>query len=170
MSSLSIIRTYVAGRTIGAVYTINGRRCSTLVGGAADAVEATLRSRLGLTTTNTVDFAVSRGALVEVPVYEDHTRGKNWLAIITIDPAAPGGLRREFARRGRGPFYYLVGDIAEGDAVEFGADYYSGSGRRSANRWYGVVRSVTSERVTIEPCDDPFVAAELAEAAVRAAA
>lgn len=86
-------------------------------------------------------FPVENGALTDVPVYESHQRGKNWMATIADDPRSPGGLRREFADRARGAkYHYMVPEgLKPGDAVEFGADYISGGGKRSANRWHGVV-------------------------------
>jgi len=93
-----------------------------------------------------VKIPLEMGALTDAPVYEPHRRGKNWFAKITLDPKAPGGLRREFAprARGEGNYYILPKDWGPGTPVEFGADYYTGSGRRSPTRWYGVITKVTS--------------------------
>lgn len=96
---------------------------------------------------------IEDGALVEVPCYEKHIRSKNWLATISPDPSAPGGLSRSFQDRGRGRYYYLVGGLSVGDAVEFGADYYTGSGSKRATRRYGVVRSITPDGIEIEEFD-----------------
>jgi len=46
-------------------------------------------------------FKVEDGALVEVPIYETHSRGRNWLAIIESDPQAPNGLKRQFVTNGK---------------------------------------------------------------------
>jgi hypothetical protein len=91
-------------------------------------------------------------ALVEVPVWESHRRGRNWAATISPDPRAPGGLARDFWPKARGRYYYLVPALEPPVPVEFGADYYSGSGhlyRRS--RWYGVVLAATPDRLYLEP-------------------
>ncbi|OYT50381.1 hypothetical protein B6U83_00110 [Thermoplasmatales archaeon ex4484_36] len=105
-----------------------------------------LRLAFGLETVpeddgNNVVLRKELGALVEVPVYCGHPRGKNWMAKITPDPASPGGLHRDFFKRAKGKYYYMVpsGSLSPGDRVEFGADYYTGSGRREKKRWYGVV-------------------------------
>lgn len=87
---------------------------------------------------------VEDGALVSVPpdCWESHSRGKNWLAIISSNPSQPGGLEREFQPKAKGDYYYLTSGLAAGQALEFGADYYSGSGRKSSRRWYGVVVAI----------------------------
>jgi hypothetical protein len=84
---------------------------------------------------------IEDGALANVPsgLWESHKRGKNWLAVITPSPSSPGGLSRNFAAKARGDLYYIVPDWSVGDAVEFGADYYSGKGRKNDKRWYGFV-------------------------------
>lgn len=86
-----------------------------------------------------VALRVEDGALSTVPpdCWESHKRGKNWLAVITVDPTSPGGLRRLFATRAKGSSYYMLPKLEVGDAVEFGADYYSGGGRKNARRWHG---------------------------------
>lgn len=94
---------------------------------------------------------IEANALKKAPVWEDHKRGKNWFAKIAVDPTAPGGLRRDFASKARGDFTYLVPSwMKAGTPVEFGADYYSGSGRKHADRWYGVVKSVSDAAVEFE--------------------
>ena len=85
-------------------------------------------------------YLVKSGCLAEAPIWESHKRGKNWLAVITPSPAAPGGLERSFARRAKGDCFFFIDDIEVGSPVEFGADYYSGGGRKSSNRWYGVLQ------------------------------
>lgn len=84
-----------------------------------------------------VKLKVEKGALLEVPVYKSHKRGKNWLAIIELDPASPGGLKRRFLPRARGEYYYFIEPGTY--PVEFGADYYSSSYRKYPNRVYGVL-------------------------------
>jgi hypothetical protein len=99
-----------------------------------------------------ITLPVEHGALREVPpgCFESHSRGKNWLATIQIDPRAPGGLARVFQPRGYGDFYYLTEGLLAGTAVEFGADYYSGGGHKRPNRWYGVVLEVRSDAVVLQ--------------------
>lgn len=93
---------------------------------------------------------IEDGAMVEAPIYEAHSRGKNWMATIEADPAAPGGLAREFVKSGRGRYLYIVGPEAVGKAVEIAADYTSSGGKRRPKRWYGVVRNVTDAEIAIE--------------------
>lgn len=98
-------------------------------------------------------FAIEENALVEVPCFESHQRGKNWLAVISSDPSAPGGLHREFQPRGHGGYYYLVSGLKVGQPIEFGADYYSGSGRKSSLRFYGVITALTEQSLSVEKTD-----------------
>jgi hypothetical protein len=109
-----------------------------------DRKEAERRAKLGLRAGDT-DWSIEDGALIECPVYETHKRGKNWAATITVDPAKPGGLGREFWTHAKGESYYMVPALSVGDAVEFGGDYYSGSGRKTADRWYGYVVRIDPE-------------------------
>jgi hypothetical protein len=93
---------------------------------------------------------IEDGAMIDAPVYEHHRRGKNWMAIITANPTAPGGLARQFVEHVGGRYYYIVSPDLVGKPVEFGADYYSASENRSPKRWYGVVRAVTDASIAIE--------------------
>lgn len=92
---------------------------------------------------NEQEFTIETGALTDVPIYESHTRGKNWMASIDIDPSAPGGLKRAFFPTAKGEYYYLIDRLTLHDAIEFGADYTSGGGKRTAKRWYGVTTFVS---------------------------
>lgn len=97
---------------------------------------------------------VEYGAMMGAPAYEGHKRGRNWMAIIEIDPSAPGGLHREFVKQAHGStYYYMAPKSLMGKAVEFGADYFSGSGRRRRDREYGVVREITDDKIVIELFD-----------------
>jgi len=94
---------------------------------------------------------VEYGATMGAPVWENHKRGKNWMATIQIDPTAPGGLRRSFVDKARGAeYFYLVSPDLLGKPVEIGADYYSGGGNKTAVRKYGVIRILTDEKIGIE--------------------
>lgn len=93
---------------------------------------------------------LEQGAMMSVPVYESHRRGRNWMAVIQKDPKSPGGLARTFMEQARGEYFYLINGVKVGDPVEFGADYYSGSGKRSSTRWYGVVVALTDEEIVLE--------------------
>lgn len=90
---------------------------------------------------------VEQSHMMDAPIFETHNRGKNWLAVIEKDPKAPGGLGRKFKDKGKGDFYYSISGLKPGDAVEFGADYYSGSGRKNSRRWYGIVFGVDKDEI-----------------------
>lgn len=109
---------------------------------------------------NIRSLPVELGAFTNVPIHESHKRGKNWLAVITPDPRSPGGIGRAFATRAYGKYYYIVPPLEPGDAIEFGADYYTGGGRKVPRRWYGVVREVGEHEVVVEQCDTAFEAFE----------
>jgi len=108
-------------------------------------------------------YRIELGALKEVPIYEDHSRGKNWCAIISPDPKSPGGLYREFVERAHLPYYYMVDEIKVGDVLEFGADYYTRSRHKSANRLYAVVIAKTSTELVLEEFTKPQDAFEYAQ-------
>lgn len=112
---------------------------------------------------------VHNGALVESPIWENHARGKNWLAVIWADPLKPGGLGRQWMPHARGDYFYVVRDLRVGETVEFGADYVTGSGRKYTKRWYGFVREKTADKIVFEQCETPTDAIEAAKP-VRAAA
>ena len=99
-----------------------------------------------------VHLTIAGGALLESPVWEQHYRGTNYLAIIDVSPEMPGGLGRHFINKGKGDCLYIVDQIAVLDAVEFAGDYTTGVGRRQRNRWYGVVASKTDALMTLIPC------------------
>jgi hypothetical protein len=88
-------------------------------------------------------------AMLSVPVYEDHKRGKNWLASIQKDPSSPGGLARNFCKKGCGEYYYIIEDLKENTAID-GADYYTGGGNPRRDRWYGVVTEITEDVIKIK--------------------
>jgi hypothetical protein len=99
------------------------------------------------------DYRIEDGALIEVPCWENHNRGKNWMATIAADPKSPGGLARSFAEKAKGDSYYLVPNgLLPGMPIEFGSDYYTGSGRAQRSRWYGYVVSISPERLILHRC------------------
>jgi len=109
---------------------------------AAAQREEARRIELGLRPGDT-DYICEDGALIQVPCWESHSRGRNWFASISLNPSKPGGIARDF--HAKGDSYYMLPQLAPGQPVEFGADYYSGSGRRSSRRWYGYVVRVDAE-------------------------
>jgi hypothetical protein len=120
----------------------------------AERAEAERRAALGL-ADGEMGLEIEDGALAEVPpnCWESHTRGKNWCATITADPSAPAGLARDFWVKAKGSSYYHVpADLKTGDAVEFGADYYSARGNPSRKRWYGYIVRVEPNMVVLVQC------------------
>ena len=101
-----------------------------------------------------LNLAIELNALTECPVFETHKRGKNWAATIHPDPLGPGGLGRNFWKRAYGKYYYIVPEnLNINDYVEFGADYYSGSGRKNSHRWYGKVMEKSDKELILEKQD-----------------
>lgn len=98
------------------------------------------------------DYAIEGDALAECPVWGTHSRSKNWMAIISLDNTAPGGLAREFAEKAKGDCFYILPSLEVGDAIEFGADYYTGSGRKSPERWYGYIVRIEPTYLVLHRC------------------
>ena len=99
-----------------------------------------------------VTLTLANGALLGAPVYENHRRGSNWLAIIDIDATMPGGLARRFMNHGKGECMYVVEQVGLFDAVEFAADYTTSYGDKRRERWYGVVTAKTDDFLQVEQC------------------
>lgn len=124
---------------------------------AADAAKAEARAKrraeMGL-EDGQIALGIEDGALTQVPggCWESHRRGKNWFATITPCPSSPGGLARDFATKAHGDSYYMLPSLSAGDAVEFGADYYTGGGRKNASRWYGYVVRVEPTYLVLCEC------------------
>lgn len=89
------------------------------------------------------------GSLFKSPVWEDHYRGSNWLAVIDVDGSCPGGLSRRFMPRGKGESLYLVEQLGLFDPVEFGADYTTSVGRKKPRRVYGIVIAITELEIVV---------------------
>lgn len=111
---------------------------------------------------SSISLAIEDGYLTETPEWCSHRRGSNWAAVISIDPASPGGLGRQFVTRGKGDYLYSVAEMPVGTAVEFAGDYTRCSGKKDRNRTYGVVIEVTEAMMTIKEY-------ETGKAAIRAA-
>jgi len=113
---------------------------------------------------NIITLKVELGALTEVPCFCHHERGKNWCAEISRDPDSPGGLSRDWWRRGKGEFYYkLPQDVKTGVPIEFGGDYYTGGGKpRRERRWF-VLTKVEPHQITLEEYATPIKAIKAAE-------
>lgn len=101
-----------------------------------------------------VRLRLANKAMLDAPIYKEHQRGSNWLAIIDVDAKLPGGLSRRFLERGRGDCYYSIEPLALFDPVEFGADYTSMAGRKTKERWYGVVVALTEGVCIVEQTEN----------------
>jgi len=100
-------------------------------------------------------FQVINGGLLEMPIWRDHYRCRNWAAIISLAPTLPGGIDRWWFNRGSGPVKLIVpNELAVHDPIEFGADYIRGSGYRDPERWYGVILENEPTHLLVEPCKD----------------
>lgn len=65
--SIAVVRTYVAGNTLGVVYTLNGARCATLVGKAVAGYSSPKAMRNGrLWTADAASIAELLGATPEL--------------------------------------------------------------------------------------------------------
>lgn len=107
------------------------------------------REELGLGPDDD-DYRIEDGVLMAVPKWSSHKRSRCWMAKIDIDPSSPGGLSRDFFDRARGSGYYrMPSGLKPGDALEVAADYYSASGRKSGDRWYGYIVRVTPEILVV---------------------
>jgi len=83
-------------------------------------------------------YAIEDGC-VENLDYEAHARGKNWIAFVKPNRAAPGGLDREFWKHGSGRWYAFPRAIRPGDVIEMAGDYYTSRGGKRADRRYLLV-------------------------------
>jgi hypothetical protein len=95
--------------------------------------------------------------------YEAHRRGKNWVATVTKNLKAPGGLERRFWRKGSSINYIIPTGLSIGDYIEFGGDYYSSSGRPARNREYYYVQAIGNEAVWLKTVDKKDVGKKAAE-------
>lgn len=99
----------------------------------------------GLALARAVAYAVREGAYdledgcVANLSYESHSRGKNWVATVTPNRAAPGGLDREFWKHGSDKWYAAPSTLKAGDIIEMGGDYVSGRGNKTRDRRYVLV-------------------------------
>jgi hypothetical protein len=96
--------------------------------------------------TSFKDFAYAiEDGCVENHIFEAHKRGTNWIATVTPNRAAPGGLDRTFWRKGSGRWYAAPAPLKAGDLIEFAGDYTSGRGNKTRDRSYVLVLRVDSD-------------------------
>ncbi len=80
-------------------------------------------------------------------------RVKNWVAIVTKDYTAPGGLHRDFFKRGPQDRVFLPADLASGQWLEFGGDKVTSGGKRKNKRQYREVVSLSETVLELKPID-----------------
>lgn len=153
---MSLVKTLEAMRALGR----NEMKKNTVE--TLDDLEANLRPK-----EPSKEFRLTHlnGALLQVPVYEPHYRGTNYLAIIDVDGTAPGGLSRRFLQRGKGESFYLIEQLSLFDAVEFGADYTTSVGAKKRLRCYGFVAAITEMEIVIRSFDSGATACVAAKIA-----
>lgn len=121
------------------------------------------------TTTITYSIDPETRVLMQVPCWQSHSRGKNWMAAITRDATKPNGLERSFFPLAKGDGYYYLGDASIAVAhpvpfaVEFGADYYSARGKADRTRVYGVVTAIRPDGLDFAQTDTTAQACRLAK-------
>mgnify|MGYP007013812083 CR=1 FL=1 len=98
---------------------------------------------------------VEAGAVFH-PFYCEHRRCRNWIATVTRDIRAPGGLARTFWKHIRREWYEIPRDIRPGQVIEIGSDYYSRSGNltQSTRRYY-IVERITPSAVYVRETKKP---------------
>ena len=79
---------------------------------------------------------VDEDGLMAALAWQDHNRGRNWMAVIS-GPLVKT-MDREFLGRAGGRFYNVT-DLKVGDAFEVGADYYNSRQQKRPFRRYGIV-------------------------------
>jgi len=95
--------------------------------------------------------------------FEEHRRGKNWVATVTKNLKAPGGLERRFWRKASGKYYAIPEGLAVGDFIEFGGDYYTASGRPNRDREYYYVQAIGNDAIWLKTVDKKDVGKKMAE-------
>jgi hypothetical protein len=78
-------------------------------------------------------------------------RVKNWIAVVEKDYSAPGGLRREFFKRGPLDRFFVPAEMNPGQWLEFGGDRVSGSGKRKHKRAYREVVAAHGNELVLKP-------------------
>ena len=99
-----------------------------------------------------IEIKVAQGAILGAPIYEINKGKRNWMAIITENEDAPGHFGRRFLEHGERKCYYVINALKVGDPIEFGADWEDPENenkQRVRRRWYGVVKAITIDKLTL---------------------
>lgn len=98
---------------------------------------------------------VESGAVFH-PFYCEHRRCRNWIATVTRDIRAPGGLARQFWTHLRREWYEIPRDLTPGQVIEIASDYYTRSGHLgSSERRYYTVERITPSALYVRPIPKP---------------
>ena len=101
--------------------------------------------------SETTTIAIEGGA-IRTPAFEDHKRGKNWIAICKGPNAAR--MERDFLpMRGRIVDLGEPGEVVRGTVLEVGADYYNSRGAKRPYRDFYVVHSRSEVELVVEEFD-----------------
>lgn len=121
----------------------------------------------------TLELEIVLGALTEVPTdcWEQHKRGKNWLATLSLNPRKPDGVERKFQEYAKGAsFFYFVKGLTIGSVIEFGADYYTYTDNKYKTRKYFVIDNILEDKLILKyiDCDSQQAAFQLAKQSTSA--
>jgi hypothetical protein len=107
-----------------------------------------------ITTISDVSLEVEKGYVDQSEIiYENHKRGRNWVANVVHDPGAPGYLDREFWES-NGKNKEVPEDLGRGQIIEIAADYYTSGNNKQPKRRYFRVLSVGTE-ILLQSIDKP---------------
>ncbi len=84
-------------------------------------------------------------------MHSSDKRAKNWVARVRSNRMAPGGLDRDFLRRGSSACVSAE-EIVVGDVLEFAGDEYSSRGTKYAKREYVKVMARGDGFIAVEDC------------------
>ena len=114
-------------------------------------IESEIESRQD---TDTISIEIEDGCIDQSDInYENHKRGRNWIATVQNNKKAPGGYDRDFWDRASGSYKEIPENLKAGDKIEVAADYSTASGSRRPDREYYKVISVTGTKLTLSEID-----------------
>jgi len=102
----------------------------------------------------TVTLKISRGRILDPPVFVPGRRSRNWCAILSFDPLKSRSVLREFLQFKPGTSTYNAETLRAFSPLEFGSDWDSGTKHRDPvhKRFYGVVIDLTPSSLTLRRC------------------
>lgn len=103
---------------------------------------------------------------VRPPTWSTHKLGGNYLAIITPDESAPGGLSRKFQPRAKGIEGMVCRHLAPGDAFELGGVTTDTAGTVKPRKVFGIVVRVAKTQLLYVPATKGMEACTIADTIV----